>query len=65
MKINPNRIRTLLAEKQLSQTEFAVQLGMAPTFVSAILTRGSCSIKTLGRIAAGLGTSAECITVEE
>ena len=64
MKINIKRVRLLLAEQRINQTELAARMGVPPTFVSLIMGRGSCSMKTLVRIAAGLDVPAEELMLE-
>lgn len=55
MKINTNKVILLLAEKEMSKSELAQKSGISRQNLSTILGRGSCSPKTAGKIAKGLG----------
>lgn len=55
MTINTVIIKLLLAERDMTQAELASKSGMSRQSVSTVLTRGTASPKTVGRLAAGLG----------
>ena len=65
MKLNTWKIKLLLAEQEMSQTDLAVKIGVNRQQVNEILSRESCSLKTLGRIAKALNVSAMEIVKEE
>ena len=55
MNINTVIIKLLLAELDMTQADLADKIGMHPQNVSTVLTRGTASPKTIGKLAAGLG----------
>ncbi len=64
MKLNVLSIRVLMAEKELSQSELANKLGIGKQYVSVILSRGTCTTVTAGKIAKALETSVSDIVLE-
>lgn len=65
MKINTNRIRVILAEKELTTTAVAERSGVSRQNISTILGRGTCEPKTLGKLAKGLGVDPAEIIKED
>lgn len=62
MKINVHKIKLILAEREMTQTDLAERCGISKQFLSTILTRGTCEPKTVGKLANGLGIPPEEIT---
>lgn len=54
MILNAQKIRLILAEKEMNQSDLAIKIGVNRQQVNEILSRGTCSLKTLGRIAKAL-----------
>ena len=51
LPVYTNRIRTLLQERKLSEKDFAIQIGIAPTSLSRVLNgRSPLSKKNLKRV---------------
>lgn len=65
MKINVNKIKVILAERSMTRAELAAGCGISRQNISTILTRGTCELKTAGKIAKGLGIPVEEIMKEE
>lgn len=65
MKINTNEVMLILAERMMTRTELAELCGISRQNVSTILTRGTCTPRTAGKIAKGLGVHVAEITKEE
>ena len=65
MKLNVKRIKVLLAENDMTQTDLANKIGSADQHVSSILTKETCSLNTLGKISKALGVSPAEIIKEE
>ena len=65
MKLNAWKIKTLLAEREMNQSDLAVKIGVNRQQVNDLLSRETCTLKTLGRIAKALGVSVEEIVKEE
>ena len=65
MKLNIWKIKLILAEKEMNQSDLAVKCGVNRQQINEILSRESCSLKTLGRIAKALGVSVAEIVKEE
>lgn len=63
MKIDTLKIKILLSHKMKSITDLADAIGMQPNNLSCILRRGTCSLKTAGRIAHGLDVGIEEIWI--
>lgn len=55
MTINTTIIKLLLAELDMTQADLAERCGIKAQNISTVLTRGTASPKTVGRLAAGLG----------
>ena len=65
MKLNAWKIKTLLAEREMNQSDLAVKIGVNRQQVNDLLSRETCTLKTLGRIAKALGVSVAEIVKEE
>ena len=50
----------LLAEREMNQSDLAEKIGVNRQQINEILSRGTCSLKTLGRI-----SKAMCVDVTE
>lgn len=57
MKINTNKVVLILAEKEMTKTNLAERCEISRQNLSTILGRGTCSPKTAGKLAKGLGIS--------
>lgn len=55
MKLNAWKIKILLAEKEMNQADLANKCGVNRQQINEILSRESCTLKTLGKIAKALG----------
>lgn len=55
MKINVNKILSILAEREMTRSEAAIACGLCRPNMSTVLTRGTCSERTAGKLAKGLG----------
>lgn len=55
MVLNAHKIEIILANRDITKTQFAKKCGLSKQSVSTILRRGTCEPKTAGRLAAGLG----------
>lgn len=65
MKLNAWKIKLILAEQEMNQSDLAVKIGVNRQQVNEILSRESCSLKTLGRIAKALDVPVAEIVKEE
>lgn len=65
MKLNTWKIKLLLAEKEMNQSELAIKIGANRQQVNEILSRGTCSLKTLGRISKALNVPVSEIIKED
>ena len=65
MRIDGIKIKLLLAEKGLTQSDLAERCGIARQGISAILARGTCSTVNAGKIANALDIPAREIIKEE
>lgn len=65
MKLNTWKIKLLMAEKEMNQVDLAVKIGVSRQQVNEMLSRETCSLKTLGRIAKALDTQVAEIIKEE
>lgn len=54
MRFNHFEVQNLIAEKGLTQTEFAQMAGLRRQSLSLILSRGTASLATIGKIAKAL-----------
>lgn len=57
MRLDVMKIIRLLAEQGLTKSELATRSGVSRQNISTIIGRGTCSPKTAGKLAAGLGIS--------
>ena len=65
MKIDTERINKLLAEKKLSVSEAAEIAGVSMSTMCKIKSgQATCSYKTIGKIADGLGVDLDDIVIE-
>ncbi len=65
MKLDAQRIRLILAGKEMNQTDLAIKIGANRQQVNDILSRGTCTLRTLGRIAKALSVDVAEIIKEE
>ena len=65
MHIDVHRIKMTIAEKKMSQAELAKKAGISRQSISTILTRGTCTLSTAGKIAEGLGIPVSDLAKEE
>ena len=65
MKIDSIKIKLLMAEQGINQSELAERCGIARQNISNMLGRGTCSIKKVGQLAKALGVSVAEIVKEE
>jgi DNA-binding Xre family transcriptional regulator len=65
MKLNTWKIKLILAEKEMNQSDLAVKCGVNRQQINEILSRESCTLKTLGRIAKALDIPVAEIVKEE
>lgn len=61
MKINSIKIKIMMASKGMNVTSLARLCEISRQGLSTILTRGTCSIISAGKIANGLGVPLESI----
>ena len=54
MQLNTHKIVLVLAEQQMTHSALAEKCGMSRQSISTILTRGTCSTVTAGKLAKGL-----------
>lgn len=57
MKLDIVKIVQILAEQGLTKSELAARSGVSRQQISTIIGRGTCTPKTAGKLAAGLGLS--------
>ena len=65
MRIDRVKIKLLIAEMGITQTELGHRCGISRQSISTILTRGTCEIRTVGKLAKGLGVKPEDIVKQE
>lgn len=65
MRIDSIKIKLLMADQGISQSELAERCGIARQSISNMLGRGTCSIKKVGQLAKALGVNAREIIKEE
>ena len=65
MKIDSIKIKLLLVEQGINQSGLAERCGIARQNISAMLTRGTCSIATVGKLAKALCVSTSEIIKED
>lgn len=64
VKLNTHEIKIIMAERQMSNVELAATCGFSRQNVSTILRRGTCALKTVGKLASGLNIPVESIMKE-
>lgn len=64
MRIDSYKVKLILAELGMTQVMLAEKCGVARQNISNILSKGKCSPKTAGKIAAGLGVHVSEIAKE-
>lgn len=64
MKLDVNKIVRILAEQGITKSELAVRSGVSRQQISTIIGRGTCTPKTAGKLAAGLGVAVWEIMME-
>lgn len=65
MKLDTRQISVLMAERSMTQVELSTSCGIRPQNISTIIHRGTCSPKSAGALAKGLGVSvAEILRAE-
>lgn len=65
MGLNTRKIKIILAQKEMNQSNLAKKCGMRPQALSEILSRGTCTLKTIGKIANAMGVSVTEIVKED
>ncbi len=65
MKINAHKIKLILAEREMTRSALAEKCGISRQNISTILTRGTCELKTAGKLAKSLGIDVREIIKEE
>lgn len=65
MKIDASKIKIILAERGMTRAELAAVCGISRQNISTILTRGTCELRTAGKIAKGLNVPVSEIMKEE
>ncbi len=55
MKINKRKVKFLMGSKLMTQLALAEASGVSRGTINMALLKGSCSIKTVGKIAKALG----------
>ena len=66
MKLDVFKIKLILARKELNLTDLAKMCGKHKQTLNEIFARGTCTLKTIGKIANALGVDVtEIITEEE
>lgn len=63
MILNVPAIKKILATKEMTQNDLARLSSMAYQTVSSIMVRGSCSIRSAGKLANALGVGVEEICI--
>jgi len=65
MELNAYKIKLLLAERGMNQVDLAARCGLSRQQISEVLSRKTCSLKTLGKIAKAVGVTVAEIVKEE
>lgn len=65
MKIDSIKIKLLLAEQGVTQTDFSAKCGVSRQNISTILLRKTCSAVTAGKLAKALGVNVREIVKED
>lgn len=64
MNLDVWKIKLILAEKGLSQSDLAKKTGVTRQQISQIFARRNCSLRTAGKLAKGLGVPISDIVEE-
>ena len=64
MRIDVNKVKIILAEREMTRSALAALCGISRQNISTILTRGTCEPKTAGKLAKGLGIPVDEIVKE-
>ena len=65
MRIDSIKIKLLMAEQEINQTDMSERCNIARQNISTILTRGTCSVVSAGRLAKALGVPVREIIKED
>lgn len=65
MKLDVPKIKLILAEREMNQSDLAKKCGVNRQQINNILSRESCTLKTMGKIAKALGVPVQEIVKEE
>lgn len=65
MRINPDKAYALMADNGLTISEVSRRGNISRKGLQSALKRGTCRPESLGRIAKGLGVTAEAIMIKE
>lgn len=65
MKLDIRAIQIIMAERQMTRAQLADDCSMCRQNISTILNRGTCALKTAGKLAKGLGVPVSQIMKEE
>lgn len=65
MRIDSLKIKLLMAEQGMKQSALADLCGISRQNISAMLTRGTCSVPKVGQLAKALGVKPEEIIKED
>lgn len=65
MKLNVRKIKLILAEQEMNQADLAVKIGVNRQQVNDLLSRETCTLKSLGRVANALGVKPAEIIKED
>lgn len=63
MVLNVFAIKKILASKEMTQADLASRSGLTRQSVTNIMARGSCSIRSAGKLANALGVGVEEICI--
>ena len=64
MKIDSIKIKLMLADRQMTQTDLSAKSSVSRQNISTILLRGTCSAITAGKLAKALGVDVRQIVKE-
>lgn len=65
MKLDVPKIKLILAEREMNQSDLAKKCGVNRQQINNILSRRSCTLKTVGKIAKAIGVPVQEIVKEE
>ena len=65
MKLDVPKIKLILAEREMNQSDLAKKCGVNRQQINNILSRGSCTLKTMGKIAKALVVPVQEIVKED